>query len=106
MASPRHETALIVGAGHGLSASLARLLSREGMRVAVAARNTEKLAALCAETGAHAFACDVVELDQVKRLFDDVASRIGDPDVVVYNASGMARGALVELVPAEVEQAL
>ena len=33
MASPRYGTALIVGAGHGLSASLARLFSREGMRV-------------------------------------------------------------------------
>src|SRR5881628_204863 len=50
------ETALIVGAGSGLSASLARLFSKEGMRVAVAARNSEKLGALCAETGAKAFA--------------------------------------------------
>ncbi len=106
MASSRHETALIVGAGHGLSASLARLLSREGMRVAVAARNAEKLAALSRETGAHTFACDAVDRDQVMRLFDNVENRIGIPDVVIYNASARARGPLAELIPAEVERAL
>ena len=106
MASSQHETALIVGAGHGLSASLTRLLSREGMRVAVAARNTEKLAALSRETGACTFTCDAVDPDQVTRLFDDVENRIGIPDVVVYNASARARGPIAELVPAEVEHAL
>ena len=106
MTPPLHKTALIVGAGHGLSASLARLLSREGMRVAIAARNIEKLVALSEETGAQAFACDAVEPDQVTRLFEDVQNRVGVPDVVVYNASGRARGPLVELVPEEVERAL
>jgi NAD(P)-dependent dehydrogenase (short-subunit alcohol dehydrogenase family) len=106
MATPQHEIALIVGAGPGLSASVARLFSREGMRVVVAARNTEKLAALSAETGAQTFACDAVDPDQVARLFDEVEGRIGAPDVVVYNASGRLRGPLVKLVPAEVEHAL
>ena len=62
----RYETALIVGAGSGLSASLARLLSREGMRVALAARNAAKLSALTAETGAQAFACDAVNAEHVR----------------------------------------
>jgi NAD(P)-dependent dehydrogenase (short-subunit alcohol dehydrogenase family) len=106
MATPQHEIALIVGAGPGLSASLARLFSRAGMRVVVAARNTEKLAALSAETGAQTFACDAVDPDQVARLFEAVEGRIGAPDVVVYNASGRLRGPLVKLVPAEVEHAL
>jgi NAD(P)-dependent dehydrogenase (short-subunit alcohol dehydrogenase family) len=106
MATPQHEIALIVGAGPGLSASVARLFSREGMRVVVAARNTEKLAALSAETGAQTLACDAVDPDQVARLFDEVEGRIGAPDVVVYNASGRLRGPLVKLVPAEVEHAL
>jgi NAD(P)-dependent dehydrogenase (short-subunit alcohol dehydrogenase family) len=101
-----YETALIVGAGSGLSASLARLFAREGLKVALAARNTEKLAPLCAETGARAFACDAVQPDQVGQLFSVVESAIGSPDVVVYNASGRARGSLVELVPAEVERAI
>ncbi|MFZ0210244.1 MAG: SDR family NAD(P)-dependent oxidoreductase, partial [Roseiarcus sp.] len=65
MASPRYETALIVGAGAGLSASLARLFSREGIRVALAARNIDKLTDLCNETGARAFACDATDLAEV-----------------------------------------
>jgi NAD(P)-dependent dehydrogenase (short-subunit alcohol dehydrogenase family) len=106
MASPRYETALIVGAGAGLSASLARLFSREGIRVALAARNTDKLTDLCKETGAQAFTCDATDLTEVTRLFEEVERRIGAPDVVVFNASGRTRGPFVELVPEEVERSL
>jgi NAD(P)-dependent dehydrogenase (short-subunit alcohol dehydrogenase family) len=100
------ETALIVGAGEGLSASLARLFSREKMQVAIAARRADKLSALCQETGAQAFACDAADEPQVAKLFDDVAGRFGDPDVVVYNASARARGPLVDLVAADVQRAI
>ncbi|HLW90106.1 MAG TPA: SDR family NAD(P)-dependent oxidoreductase [Roseiarcus sp.] len=106
MAQSAYETALIVGAGSGLSASLARLLSRAGIRVAIAARNAEKLADLSGETGARAFACDATNADQVAQLFDRVEKGIGAPDVVIYNASGRSRGPLIELVPAEVEKNL
>src|SRR5215469_9795800 len=106
MPNLNYERALIVGAGSGLSASLARLFAREGLTVALAARNAEKLGPLCAETSARAFACNAVEPDQVARLFADVEAAVGAPDVVVYNASGRARGPLVELVPAEVERAI
>src|SRR5690348_6790181 len=106
MAIPPYETALIVGAGSGLSASLARKLSREGLRLALAARNVEKLSALASETRARAFACDAANADAVARLFTEVERAIGVPDVVIYNPSARARGPLVELVPAEVEHAL
>jgi NAD(P)-dependent dehydrogenase (short-subunit alcohol dehydrogenase family) len=106
MLKPTYETALIVGAGRGLSASLARLFAGEGLRVALAARDAEKLAPLCVETGAQAFACDAVEADQVARMFSAVESATGTPDIVVYNASARARGPLAELVPAEVERAI
>jgi len=106
MPSTGYETALIVGAGEGLSASLARLFAREGMRVGLAARQVEKLSRLCQETGARAFACDAVNADAVARLFEDAEKALGVPDVVVYNASGRARGPLVDLVPADVERAL
>ena len=49
---PTYQRALIVGAGPGLSASLARLFTAEGLKVGLAARNTEKLNDLAAETGA------------------------------------------------------
>jgi hypothetical protein len=100
------QIALIVGAGEGLSASLARLLAKQGIRVALAARQIEKLGALCTETGARAFACNATDADEVERLFGLVEREIGTPDVVVYNASGRARGAFTDLVPAEVAQAI
>jgi NAD(P)-dependent dehydrogenase (short-subunit alcohol dehydrogenase family) len=106
MPNTTFETALIVGAGRGLSASLTRLFTGEGLRVALAARDAEKLAPLCAETGAKAFVCDAVEPDQVARLFSAVEATHGAPDVVVYNASARARGPVAELVPAEVERAI
>jgi NAD(P)-dependent dehydrogenase (short-subunit alcohol dehydrogenase family) len=99
-------TALIVGAGPGLSASLARLLAKDGVRIALAARNAGKLAALAKETGAKAFACDAVDAAAVDRLFDTVGREVGEPDLVVYNASARARGPIIELDPAEVEQAI
>jgi NAD(P)-dependent dehydrogenase (short-subunit alcohol dehydrogenase family) len=106
METPKYNNALIVGAGEGLSASLARLFAREGIGVALAARRIEKLGALCTETGARAFACDATDPDEVERLFGLVERESGTPDVVVYNASARARGAFVELVPADVAQAI
>ena len=106
MEMPKYKIALIVGAGEGLSASLARLFAREGIKVALAARKIEKLGALCAETGARAFACNAVEAEEVERLFGMVEREIGSPDLVVYNASGRARGAFVDLVPADVANAI
>jgi len=103
---PKYNNALIVGAGEGLSASLARLLSGQGIKVALAARKTEKLGALCTETGARAFACDATNVGDVERLFGQVESEIGTPDLVVYNASGRARGAFADLAPSDVAQAI
>ena len=106
MQTPTYKTALIVGAGEGLSASLARLLSREKIRVALAARKIEKLGALCTETGARAFACDATNADDVERLFGQVEREIATPDLVVYNASGRARGPFTDLAPADVANAI
>jgi NAD(P)-dependent dehydrogenase (short-subunit alcohol dehydrogenase family) len=106
MEIPTYKTALIVGAGEGLSASLARLFAKQDIRVALAARKVEKLGALCSETGASAFACDATEAEDVERLFGSVEREIGTPDIVVYNASARARGAFLDLVPAEVENSI
>jgi NAD(P)-dependent dehydrogenase (short-subunit alcohol dehydrogenase family) len=96
------QTALIVGAGKGLSASLARLFAKEGMRVALAARNTAKLAAIVKETAAVAIECDASVPVQVEAMFEKVQA----PDLVVYNAGYRARGPLVSLEPEEVERTL
>ncbi|MBL8701079.1 MAG: SDR family NAD(P)-dependent oxidoreductase [Alphaproteobacteria bacterium] len=106
MSDSEIKTALIVGAGEGLSAALARAFARQGMAVTLAARRVEKLAALCAETGAHAVACDATQRGDVERVFAGVDSRCGPPDVVVYNASYRVRGSFVDLDPTEVERTL
>jgi NAD(P)-dependent dehydrogenase (short-subunit alcohol dehydrogenase family) len=100
------ESALIVGAGSGLSAALARLLAKAGLRVALAARHTEKLAALAAETGAGIYRCDASEPRDVEALFAAVTAASGAPDLVIYNPSYRARGAFVELDQQEVLKAL
>ena len=99
------ETALIVGAGSGLSASLARLFAHEGMAVALAARNPDKLSALATETGAIALACDASDAAQVERLFSSLDAQLGRPSVVVYNPSRRVRGPIEALEPAEVQRA-
>jgi len=106
MAEVAYRTALIVGVGGGLSASLARLFKKAGMTVALAARRAGDLAPLAKEIGGKAFACDATKHAEVVKLFADVEAAFGAPDVVVYNASYRTRGPVVELVPAEVEKAI
>jgi NAD(P)-dependent dehydrogenase (short-subunit alcohol dehydrogenase family) len=98
-----NRSALIVGAGAGLSASLARLFAKNGMRVALAARDPAKLSALAAETGAASHACDVSKADDVAHLF---AQLDGAPDVVVFNPSARARGPVTELDPGDVARVI
>jgi len=106
MANPPYQSALIVGAGAGLSASLARALAKEGVRVALAARSVDDLDALKRETGAVTFACDASARTDVEKLFVELEAAGGAPEIVIYNASYRTRGPLVELDPAEVERSI
>ena len=106
MSDMTYRTALIVGVGAGLSASVARTFSKAGMTIALAARRASELSALAAEVRGKAFACDATEPGQVAKLFADVESAFGAPDVVVYNASYRTRGPLVELDPPEVAKSI
>lgn len=102
-----YERALIVGAGQGLSASLARAFAGAGLKIGLAARDADKLASLAAETGAVAHACDVARPDQVDTLFARMEQELGGaPDVVVYNPSARVRGPFVELDREAVANAL
>jgi NAD(P)-dependent dehydrogenase (short-subunit alcohol dehydrogenase family) len=96
--------ALIVGAGEGFSASFARLLAREGFRVALAARNVAKLAALAAETGATTHRCDAADPAEVAALF--AAPEAAEAGVVLYNPSYRVRGPVTGLDPEEVRRSL
>src|ERR1041384_8579857 len=85
-----YRTALIVGAGAGISASVAHALAAAGLKLGLAARNVDKLAELATETGAERFAADASDPAAVVHLFEEVAARLGSPGVGPYNASGRA----------------
>jgi NAD(P)-dependent dehydrogenase (short-subunit alcohol dehydrogenase family) len=100
------EVVLIVGAGEGLSASLARRFARDGARIVLAARTPDKLRAVAAATKAEVLRCDATVKADVDALFASCDAGPGAPDVVIYNASGRVRGPLVDLNPVAVKQAL
>ena len=100
------KNALIVGAGPGLSSSVARKLAARGVKVALAARSLETNQALAEAIGGRAYRCDASKDDAVAALFEAVEEDFGAPDFVLYNASARARGPLIELVPDAVEKAL
>jgi len=106
MANLENKLALIVGAGSGLSASIARSFAGAGMKIALAARRVGDLGALAAEIGAATFTADATDPEAVRKLFADLARSLGDPYAVVYNASYRTRGAFVDLDPADVEKSL
>ena len=99
-----YKTALIVGAGPGISASLARRLSALDVRVGLAARDVEKLKGLAEETGAKTFAVDATDPSAVEKLFLDTERLLGEPDVVIYNPGSRVAGRLADLDPAAVER--
>jgi len=106
---PNYSKALIIGAGAGLSASLARLFAAKGLGLTLAARSTGDLEALAAETGASVHACDSADQGQVAALFsalDAESATGGAPDVVVYNASARVRGPFIDLDPQAVAHAV
>lgn len=100
------KSVLIVGAGEGLSASLARVFSQDGYRVNLAARNPDKLEDLCRETGARAYSCDASSQPAVERLFQTLDDDGATPDVIVYNPSGRTKGPIEQLDPDKVRTAL
>jgi NAD(P)-dependent dehydrogenase (short-subunit alcohol dehydrogenase family) len=106
VSNAKYERVLIVGAGSGLSASIARLFAKSGLKVALGARSVDDLAPLAKEIGGQTFACDATKRADVAKLFTDVEAAFGAPDVIVYNASFRTRGPFIELDPAEVEKTL
>jgi NAD(P)-dependent dehydrogenase (short-subunit alcohol dehydrogenase family) len=91
---PAQDIAVIVGGGPGISASCARLFAKEGMRVAIAARNPDKpvLHALEKSHGVRRYACDASDPAAVELLFRNVASEMGGPTLVVHNIDGRVPG--------------
>ncbi|MAR86748.1 MAG: oxidoreductase [Rhodospirillaceae bacterium] len=100
------ETALIVGAGPGLSSSLTYLLLKNKFKVAIAARNVVKLATLAETSNVDVFACDASNINQVQTLFKKLDKTLGTPDLVIYNPSARVRGGIVEVDPEDTQKAI
>ena len=101
-----NESVLIVGAGSGLSASLARLCASKDMKVVLAARNIEKLEDLINETNADAYACDSSNIESVENLFKEMDKKIGTPNLVIYNPSARIKGGITELDAKKTQDAI
>jgi NAD(P)-dependent dehydrogenase (short-subunit alcohol dehydrogenase family) len=106
MSAIPYHSALVVGTGPGISASVAKLLTKQGVHVAVASRNMAKLQPLAEDIGAEAFAVDATDPDAVDRLFDEVEAAIGVPEIVIYNAGMPLRMPIVELDPQAVRKTI
>lgn len=100
------KSALIVGAGPGISASFARKLATAGHHVTLAARDIAKLQDLSQEIDAATVACNVLEPEDIKRLFETTDTQERDLDVVLYNPSFRERGPFLELDPERTRKAL
>ena len=101
-----YSTALIIGAGSGISASVARALAAAGVKVGLAAREVGKLSALATEIGAETFSADATNLMDVVTLFDEMEGRLGPLEIVLYNAAARLPGAITDLDPREVERVI
>ena len=97
---------LIVGAGSGLSASLARAFNSKGMKIVLAARNIDKLDSLKKEIDALVFKCDSTENKSVQNLFLQTDSIIGTPEIVIYNPSLRIVKPFIEYSPDEMLQSI
>ena len=100
------ESVLIVGAGAGLSASLARLCFSKGMKVILAARDISKLENLTKEVKGETYKCDSSNIESVKNLFKETDKKIGTPNLVIYNPSVRLKGSIIRLDPQKTQEAI
>ena len=106
MADLPYKTALVVGAGPGIGASVARALTAAGLKVVVAARNPDRLRDVASASDAIGLEVDATDPASVAHLFEQTERAIGVPEVVLYNASGRVRGPLTELDPELVRRSI
>jgi NAD(P)-dependent dehydrogenase (short-subunit alcohol dehydrogenase family) len=92
---------VISGVGPGTGSALARRFAAAGHRIAMLARNAERLASLERELpGAKGYACDVSDSAQVQATAEHIELELGTPANLVHNAVGGAFGSFLEIDPA------
>ena len=95
---PFNKHAIVIGVGPGLGAALVQKCVGEGMKVSAGARDRDRLRKLLDERGLHeapALECDVSDPASVHSAFNDAIADAGVPDLVIFNASGYARGSIL-----------
>ena len=102
--------ALIVGVGPALGAALGRRFAKAGHKVALCARNPDKLATFVADIeaaggAARAYGADATREADVTGLFEKVEADLGDLDVAIYNASAFMRAGILEATAEDFEAA-
>jgi NAD(P)-dependent dehydrogenase (short-subunit alcohol dehydrogenase family) len=105
---PFNQHAIVIGVGPGLGVALVQKCVGEGMKVSAGARDRDRLRKLLDERGLHevpALRCDVTDPASVESAFADAVGDGGAPDLVVFNASGYARGSILELTAGQLEAA-
>ena len=100
------KSALIVGAGPGISSSFARALAQDGYHVTLAARDTDKLTDLTHEIDGRTIACNVLEANEITQLFQEIDATGRDLEVVLYNPSFRERGSFLDLDPERTRKSL
>jgi len=98
------KVALVVGAGPGLGAALARRFAEGGYGVAVARRRADEVAALAEEIGGKAYGCDAADHNSVAALFEGIRADLGTPTLVSYNAGAYSPGSVLEITAEEFER--
>ena len=102
MAKP---VALITGVGDSTGAALARRFAAGGYRVAMIARNGDRLKALEKEIeGSRAFVCDLGDLEALDQTVKAVQASMGPPKVLVHNAVAHTFATFLEADPTELER--
>ena len=96
---------LITGVGDGTGAALVRRFAQGGYRVAMIARNADRLAALEAEVaGARGFVCDIGDLDALLATVERVRAQMGTPAVLVHNAVAHTFDTFLDADPRDLER--
>ncbi len=97
---------VVTGVGPGTGSALARRFAAGGYRVAMLARNAERLAALEADIpNAKAFPCDVADPARIDAAITDVEATLGKPDVLIHNAVRGVFGNFLDIDPAHMNRA-
>jgi NAD(P)-dependent dehydrogenase (short-subunit alcohol dehydrogenase family) len=96
---------LVAGVGPGLGIAVAARFARGGYRVAMLARNRERLAALAAQDPDHLvpIPCDVTDPAQVSAAFNETERRLGPLVCAVFNAGAYRRGSILDIAPDDFE---